>query len=386
MEFVCARSLHYFEPNRPLRTRVSDSASQILHAIRDLELASGGPSRSIPQLVMAIDSAAHGDGLKQHVVYGDRGNANATISTSSRVAVHGMRSASSFAAFNALATCADRLHSSQPISLLHVHGLWSPELHRVMRWARGQKLPYVVSPRGMLSEWCINHKRLKKRLGWLLYQSNDLKKASAIHATSDDERNDVRRMGIETPTFVVPNGMQVVENLRQPRPATEARVALCITRLHPVKGLELLIEAWDNLQLPNWKLVIAGPSEAGMREKLETQIQRSKSQRMIELKGEVDGPAKQTLLDSADLFVLPSFSENFGMAIAESLAHGLPVITTTGTPWSVIVSNRCGWFVAPNVSELQRALQEATGSSPETLIEMGQRGQALMHEIIRGTQ
>lgn len=351
---------------------------QIVHAIRDLELSSGGPSRSIPQLALSINQASQGAHWSQHLVFGDRGNPNATVATASGLKSHGIRSQSRLAAFNALANCANVLHGRQPITILHVHGLWSPELHRVVRWARIKKIPYIVSPRGMLSQWCFNHKWLKKRMGWLLYQYRDLQNAAAIHVTSDDEQNDVRRMGLTSPIFVIPNGMQVSEEIRKPGKSTQRRQAVCITRLHPVKGLDLLVEAWVNLKLTDWKLVIAGPSEAGMRERLDAQINASQQSCLIELRDAVEGAEKTALLNEAELFVLPSFSENFGMAIAESLANGIPVITTTGTPWSTIVPNRCGWYVAPEMQELQRALLEATACSAETLVDMGRRGQALI--------
>lgn len=351
---------------------------QIVHVIRDLELSSGGPSRSIPQLVLSINQATQGTDWSQHLVFGDRGQPNATVAAATNLKSHGIRSHSRLATFNALADCTSELHGCQPITILHVHGLWSPELHGVVRWARTKNIPYVVSPRGMLSQWCFNHKWLKKRIGWLFYQRQDLMKAAAIHATSDDEQNDVRRMGLNSPIFVIPNGMQVCEGIRKPNTSTQPRLAVCITRLHPVKGLDLLIEAWARSQLSNWKLVIAGPSEAGMRERLDSQIKSSQQQSSIELLDSVEGAKKAALLNEAELFVLPSYSENFGMAIAESLAHGIPVITTTGTPWSSIVSNRCGWFVTPEVQGLQQALVEATSCSAEKLVDMGRRGQALI--------
>lgn len=351
---------------------------QVVHVIRDLELTSGGPSRAVPQLVMTINRLSQNQDWSQHIVFGDRGNDNATIATDSRLESHGIRSVVQLTAFDGLAKSVSQIHSCHPITLMHVHGLWSPELHQVIRLARTKNIPYVVSPQGMLSPWCFNYKWLKKRMGWLLYQYSDLNKAVAIHVTSEAEQSDVRRLGVSVPIFVIPNGMQVSEPRKVPTVATQTHVAVCISRLHPVKGLEFLVEAWANLQPPNWKLVIAGPSEAGTRERLAIQIRGCQSPKTIELRDAVVDQAKTDLLNEAELFVLPSFSENFGVAIAESLAHGIPVITTTGTPWSAIVPNRCGWFVAPEVHELQQALHEATACTSATLADMGRRGQALI--------
>ncbi len=357
-------------PSTPLNGNM-----HIVQAIRDLELASGGPSRSIPQLVEAIQTASRERGWIQHLIYSDRGAANAELMSTQHLRVRPVTHTTKLA--NQLASVVSEIHQQDAISLIHVHGLWSPTLHRVMRWARSAKIPYIVSPRGMLSEWCFNHKRMKKRIGWWLYQSRDLQRAACLHATSEEERNDIQRMNIGTPVAVIPNGMDVKGSNREL--ATHSpRLALCITRLHPVKGLDLLIDAWARLRPTDWKLVIAGPSEQGMRERIQGQIARLQLESCIELREEVNGSMKAELLQAAEVFVLPSLSENFGMAIAESLAHGIPVLTTTGTPWSQIVSHQCGWYVAPETAALTTALQQATTSTSETLHEMGVRGRALI--------
>lgn len=356
---------------------MNSNAIHIAHAIRDLELASGGPSRSIPQLVEALDLLPNSDAWIQHLLFGNRGNPNAQLKPTASLQVHGVTEGLSGTAANGLAQELQRIHTQSPLRLVHVHGLWSPTLHNVIKWARHARVPYVVSPRGMLSEWCFNHKRLKKRIGWWLYQRSDLQRAAAIHVTSEAEKSDVQGLGIRGPVVVVPNGANLNTTLRglQEKPT---RVALCITRLHPVKGLDMLIDAWASLRPENWKLIIAGPSEEGMRERLIAQIGKLKLVDQVELQGEVDEAAKSKLFALSDLFVLPSQSENFGMSIAESLAIGVPVVTTTGTPWTDVSSYNCGWIVPPRTADLTTALRLALAAKPAMLFEMGQRGRQLI--------
>ena len=151
-------------------------------------------------------------------------------------------------------------------------------------------------------------------------------------------------------------------------------------RLHPVKGYAELIEAWAGLNPPGWKLAIAGPDEAGYRATLETLIAKQGLGDRVFLLGEVDDERKWSLLDQCELFVAPSRTENFGMAIAEALQSGTPVITTKGTPWRELVERDCGWWVDMSPANLEHALRKATTSHESELARMGANGQALIRE------
>jgi glycosyltransferase involved in cell wall biosynthesis len=146
-----------------------------------------------------------------------------------------------------------------------------------------------------------------------------------------------------------------------------------------VKGLEMLLSAWTAIaaDFSDWELVIAGPLKGAYPESMQTLAREMRAPR-VKFAGEVLGEAKRFLLSSAALFVLPSYSENFGMAVAEALAHGLPVITTTGTPWAAISSHNCGWYIAPDKTALRDTLREALNRPLPALHEMGRNGQAWM--------
>jgi len=136
----------------------------------------------------------------------------------------------------------------------------------------------------------------------------------------------------------------------------------------------MLIQAWAQVRPKNWCLRIAGPDEAGHRKQVERAAAAAGIAESVSFIGEVAPQAKQSEFSKADLFVLPSYSESFGMAVAEALAHGLPVLTTTGTPWASLQQNGCGWWVEPTTDGLAAGLRVATALERDALCAMGAKG------------
>jgi glycosyltransferase involved in cell wall biosynthesis len=157
------------------------------------------------------------------------------------------------------------------------------------------------------------------------------------------------------------------------------RQLVFLSRIDPKKGLEMLISIWARLaqDYPDWELTIAGPLGDHYANSVQALAAESRAPR-ISFAGQVSGLAKQTLLSSASLVVLPTYSENFGIAIAEALAHGTPVVTTTGTPWSDLPDKGAGWWVAPSEAPIETALRTAMSLPMTTLTGMGQRGRSWM--------
>lgn len=137
-----------------------------------------------------------------------------------------------------------------------------------------------------------------------------------------------------------------------------------------------LIQAWHQVSPPDWQLLIAGPNENNHRAEVQAQIKQHQLEQTIKILDSVEGEAKANLYRQADLFILPTFSENFGVVVAEALSYGIPVITTTGTPWQDLQTYRCGWWVEPTVATIADALQQATILHPQELRTMGERGRA----------
>jgi glycosyltransferase involved in cell wall biosynthesis len=265
--------------------------------------------------------------------------------------------------------------------VLHDNGIWWPHNHRLAALAQRDGIARVVSTRGMLEPWAMNHKRWKKRVAWGLYQRRDLTRARWHHTTSDAEAGNVKRLGLDVPVGVIPNGIDVpaldapvasieAANARAPR----RKRALFLGRIYPVKGLPMLVEAWARVRPDGWVLQIAGPDEAGHRAQVEQAIAAAGLNDVVSFTGPLEGDAKRCAFLDADLFVLPTHSENFGTVVAEAMAHGLPVLTTTAAPWPVLRQRGCGWWIDPTVDGIERGLRDATRLDSATLRAMGSKG------------
>lgn len=265
--------------------------------------------------------------------------------------------------------------------VIHDNGLWLPHNHRIATLTHRRRIARVVSIRGMLQPWAIRHKRIKKSIAWLLYQRRDLQGAALLHATADSEIKAVRELGVASPIVNIPNGVALPEqsgkSVRPAGPET-GRLALFLSRIHPIKGLPMLIQAWARLRPSGWRLHIAGPDEGGHRAEVEALVCRHRLIDVVSFLGPVEGEAKANAYHTADLFLLPAYSENFGMVVAEALSYGVPVLTTHGAPWRELETERCGWWVEPTVDGVLAGLTQATAVASEALIEMGRRGRAVI--------
>jgi glycosyltransferase involved in cell wall biosynthesis len=271
------------------------------------------------------------------------------------------------------------------IDILHDNGIWLPHNHRLAVLAERRGIARVVSTRGMLEPWAINHKRLKKHLAWCLYQCRDLKQARCHITTGEAEARNLQHLGLGVPIATVPNGVDVPEE--RPRGVgSEAeravrggpRTALFLGRIYPVKGLPMLVEAWACVRPEGWLLRIAGPDEAGHQKQVERAVSAAGLGQVVSFTGPLAYGMKKSAFFDAELFVLPTHSESFGIVVAEALAHGLPVLTTTGAPWSILRDSGCGWWVDATVDGIAEGLRQATALDPKTLRAMGAKGRALV--------
>ena len=360
----------------------SQRALRVMHTIAGLKSSAGGTSNSVTvtcsELARAgleIDLVSQDFGEPEDLnVLPDVAAVRTRFATANRLPFTNSVYSPGFRSLVA-ATCRE----SKP-DLVHDHGLWLPANHAAASVCRDLRLPLIVSPHGMFGSNALGHERLKKALAWRVFQRRDLMSAVAACVNSGLEADDVRARGYDKPIAVIPHGVRLPSSRRHLARGTGAKIALYLGRIHPLKGLLALIQAWAAVRPDGWRLIMAGPDEKGYRRMVQEAIDREGRGGSIELVGAAFGESKARLYESASLFIQPSLSENFGMAIAEALAQGVPVITTKGTPWSAIVQEGCGWWVASTGPEIAAAIREASSLPDGELQAMGLRGRIFVEK------
>lgn len=270
------------------------------------------------------------------------------------------------------------------LDVVHTNGLWLMS-NVYPYWAtRGTKCKFVIQPHGTLSEWALRNSQWKKRLfGWAM-QYAAMRHADMWVATADSEYKDIRRLGYRQPVCILPNGIDLPaeEKLKALKADRASRRRMCfIARIHPVKNVDLLLRVWSRLErkFPDWDLAIVGPDKDNPYADAMKGLARNIGCERVSFEGEINGMAKQEFVAQSDCIVLPSFSENFGMVIAEALALEVPAICSYGAPWEGLNVEKCGWWV-PIVDEaFERAMSEMMAMPREELFAMGTRGRAWMN-------
>lgn len=349
----------------------------VLHTVPGLATVSGGPARTVtgltdalsmlPEMRVELLSVRPRSGAIVHP--GERSFVSRHLARRRRFGVDIMKLSFRAALYDIAA-------QTRP-DVIHDHGLWLPENQHAATASRKLRVPLVVHPRGMLEPWALQHRRFKKRLAMSLFQRRNLELADVIIATSVQEYQSVRAVGFTQPIAIIPNGVNV-EPSSDSRTRIERkspiRTALYLSRIHPKKGLLNLVAAWGRLRPTNWRLQIAGPDEGGHLYDVLSAARLAGIDGSLEYAGELDGAAKAAAYRNADLFILPTYSENFGLVVAEALAHGIPVITTKGAPWADLVAYQCGWWIDTGIEPLAAAIRAAMAMDDDERIAMGQRG------------
>ncbi len=341
---------------------------KILHISTSIDQTVGGPARSIRSLLYGITEV--GEKVEVNLLTSQSLNP-VKIEVSEYLRVY---------CFKSLRILCQFLFK-QRNDIYHIHGIWQSPISVSCAIALYLKVPYMISPRGMLEPWSLSQKSLKKRLALSIFQKYFLQKANCLHATSQSEADNFRKIGLTNPIAVVPNSL----DLRKYFVSTKKRQnkILFLSRIHPKKGLEILIEAISLIEmsiLQNWKVEIIGNGDLAYIKALNNLILEKQLTNIIQIKDPLFDKEKVIKYQEAKLFVLPSFSENFGVVIAESLACGTPVITTKNTPWKDLEIFECGWWIDNNVTTLKETLSKAMLMSDDDLMAMGTKGRNLVSE------
>ena len=263
-------------------------------------------------------------------------------------------------------------------NLIDVQGLWSSSAIFNLIYNKLRPTPYVVTPRGMLEEWALNQSYFKKLIYYFLIEKYHLKNATCLRATSKMEMNTFKKLGFKNKIINIPNSIKLPKiNLKFKFKIKKKKRILFLSRIHEKKGISELLNAWKYIhnKYLDWELVICGFDENGYKDKMIKLANDLKLKRVV-WKDFVTGKDKDNLFRSSDLFVLLSHSENFGLVIAEALSFGLPVITTTNTPWKDLKKYNCGWCIDLKKKKIVKTIENAICLNHKKKILMGKRGRA----------
>lgn len=270
------------------------------------------------------------------------------------------------------------LAEEQP-DVVHVNGIWMLHTWIVQREALRLGVCTCITTHGMLEPWIVGRHRLKKMVALLLFQRRALREAEALVATAESEKDNILKLGYNPNVCVIANGIDV-DGVNMKTSWKRTYRVLFLSRVHVKKGIEMLIEAVAKLgnELKTYEVVVAGEGEAGYVETLKDKVAAAGMGDMVRFVGGVYGEDKWSLLRSADVLVLPTFSENFGIVVAEALACGTPVVTTKGAPWGDLEAWGCGWWIERDVDSLVAAMKDFLALTGDELERMGRMGRRLV--------
>ena len=344
---------------------------RVIHTIGALSADMGGPSRTVPRLCLELQLEKRWQPSLVCAAPTDE-----PVAPLAPDAPHATYTGNGWPYWQHIGRLINQDRNAPHI--VHDHGMWMGCNAVAALQAFRRRVPLVISPRGMLQSQALGFRSTKKRLALLTYQRWLLRRASAFHATSSDEADSIRRLGLRQPILVLANGVDVPEAPLARPTALPRRRALFLSRIHPHKGVLTLLQAWAQLQPAGWELRLVGPGEPGFRAEVQAFVRSMPGSASVQLCDAVADDSKWNEYAASELLILPSLSENFGVVVAESLAVGVPVITTTGTPWAALPQRNCGWCIRPELAPLIDALRAATAMSPDQLAAMGCEGRAWM--------
>ena len=345
---------------------------RITHIVPSLEERHGGPSKSVRELANAQTTQAEVTlvaTIQPGLPLPDTSTDRARILLSAR----------QFPLRFCRSENLRRQLLSLPCDCIHSHALWLLPLHYAHEAAHRRGLPLVISPRGMLSPWALGHHRWKKRLAELLIHPGAFEAAAGWHATSPEEAEDIRRLGFRQPVCVAPNGVdlppvgaaaQVRAVWLQSYPALYGRrIALFYSRLHRKKRVRELLDLWCAKPRGDWLLLLAGVPEEYSVAELQDYLAARPGSSSIVVADSTGLPAPYPV---AQLFILPSHSENFGLVIVEALAASVPALVTDTTPWRDLDRQAAGHCVPWD--EFPATLDRMLNCPPAELAALGLRG------------
>lgn len=273
--------------------------------------------------------------------------------------------------------------------IVHQHCLWLANSRTTSYLRERRSVPSVIATHGTLEPWALRLSSWKKKIALSLYERANLRNASCLHALSSQEVAGIREFGLKNPVAVIPNGISrswlesagdAAAFRRRFNIAPEKRIILYLSRITPIKGLPLLIEALAEIRnaLSDWVLVLAGADEFDHLTEIQAAVSKFHLARYVVFTGLLVDQAKRDAYAAADLFVLPTRREAAPVVVLEALGAGVPVLTTKGAPWESLVTHHCGWWTDIATGAIAEALKGALSCTPDELRQMGQQGRKLV--------
>jgi glycosyltransferase involved in cell wall biosynthesis len=295
-----------------------------------------------------------------------------------------------YASFRYAPELSRQLASLTP-DLVHTHGIWTYLSLATVRWSKSNSgvtlRPYVVSTHGMLDPWALHNSRWKKIIAAFVFERRHLENAACIHAFNEVEAAAIRAFGLRNPICVIPNGVEVhASNAadRMPPWATDMvggrKVLLYLGRLHPKKGLRILLRGWKEAfkRERGWVLVIAGWDEGGHRGELEQLARELKITNSLQFAGPLFGEARESAYQNANAFVLPSLSEGQPLVVLEAWSHARPVLMTPECNLTEGFEKRAAIRMDTTVEGAADGLRKLFALDEPALQEMGRQGRDLV--------
>lgn len=275
-----------------------------------------------------------------------------------------------------------------PFDVIHLHNVWEPILLAAAKFANQSKIPYVITPHGMLDPWSLAQKTAKKKVAIALGRRQLLERAKFIHVLTAEEKDNVRKEGFKNHCEVIPNGVDLekVDRALNPLPfknefpkLTEKPFILFLGRLHYVKGLDILANAMPEFfaKFPEWRLVVAGP-DGGAQRDFEDAISKSGCSEKVHVIGPIYGDKKFSLLANCEIFCQPSRQEGFSVSILEALSAAKPVAITTHCRFEEVTQRSCGTVDELDSAAIAQSLCKLAGSRDRK--QWGLNGRKLVEE------
>ncbi|WP_097737010.1 glycosyltransferase [Escherichia coli] len=269
----------------------------------------------------------------------------------------------------------------QDCDIIHTNNLWNYFSYLPYNLSKNSKKPNVISVRGSLYAWSLEQSRLLKKISWFLFQKKALDSAGFIHVTCNDELTALRELGIKNKIVVSQHGVDVPDLIDKVpdsfydkyKLSHNKKYFLFMSRLHTKKGLDMLFNVWSRIShhYPDWELLVAGPDYGNYIPKI-TKLNA------VKYMGMLSGEEKEYCFSIAQFFVLPSYTENFGVVIGEAMARTVPVLTSTNTPWKDVNTNNAGVCFDLSTENLKRELEFFFNLSDSTRKEMGRNARELI--------